>query len=205
MVSAKSTGRIRDNGQPKSSLRTDANPKPQVYVFAQLQIHRVDKAGDSVVLKGHVRFVGERSVGVIILAGSALSYVGVMVSFMYKSRIGTYITMPLYGFFVAPVLIVGFEYLVEITYPMPETCSSSAFNAAYNFLSVITTYALEEMWNTVGHLYTFIVIIVILAICAVVMAFVKTDLKRRGANLQDSRTDKEIEAERQSHRYSVTF
>uniref|UniRef100_A0AAR5PQ26 Major facilitator superfamily (MFS) profile domain-containing protein n=1 Tax=Dendroctonus ponderosae TaxID=77166 RepID=A0AAR5PQ26_DENPD len=118
-----------------------------------------------------------------ILAMSAFTFIFVGISLLEKSRIGTYITIPIFGFFIAPVLIVGFEYLVEVTYPIPEACSSSTFNAAYYFLSIIATLLFEGLFEAIDYLWTFVVILFILAACAGLILLVNSNLRRRDANL----------------------
>ncbi|KAH1005609.1 hypothetical protein HUJ04_006558 [Dendroctonus ponderosae] len=88
-----------------------------------------------------------------------------------------------FNFFIAPVLIVGFEYLVEVTYPIPEACSSSTFNAAYYFLSIIATLLFEGLFEAIDYLWTFVVILFILAACAGLILLVNSNLRRRDANL----------------------
>ncbi|XP_030768260.1 uncharacterized MFS-type transporter C09D4.1-like [Sitophilus oryzae] len=133
-------------------------------------------------------------ISVFILIFSAISYLCVVVSLMLESRIGSYISITAFGFFVAPVLIVGFEYLVEITYPIPEACSSSLFNTSYYVLAVIFTYVMEGLYSSIGYFWTFVVTCILYVVCAIFIMFVKTDLKRRDANLQHSLDKKELEA-----------
>lgn len=93
-----------------------------------------------------------------------------------------------YRFFVASVQIVAYEYLVEITYPIPESCSSSTFNAAFFLISVIAALAFEALFKAVGYLWTFAIIFMILCVCVVFSLLIKSPLKRRNANLQQHDT-----------------
>lgn len=85
---------------------------------------------------------------------------------------------------MASVQIVAYEYLVEITYPVPEACSSSTFNAAFFLISVVAALVFEALFKTAGYLWTFVVIFCILSVCAAFSLLIKSQLKRRDANLQ---------------------
>ncbi|KAF7264812.1 hypothetical protein GWI33_022242, partial [Rhynchophorus ferrugineus] len=123
-----------------------------------------------------------------LLVGTCITYVAVVFTLIEESRIGTFIAIPLFGFFLAPVLIVGFEYLVEITYPISETCSTSAFNASYNLLGIIATLLLEVLYDAIGYPYTFAVTFVVFASTVIIIIFVKSDLRRRDANIRRTQT-----------------
>lgn len=125
-----------------------------------------------------------KKISFYVLAASAIAFIFVIVSFETKSRIGTYVAIPIWGFFIAPVLILGLEYLVEVTYPIPEACSAAIFNAGYYFLAVLATLLFEVLFDAIGYLYTLILCCCLMGSCALILLLVNSDLKRRDANLQ---------------------
>ncbi|XP_066246679.1 uncharacterized MFS-type transporter C09D4.1-like [Euwallacea similis] len=125
-----------------------------------------------------------KKISFAILLLAAISYAFVSISLIAKSRIATFFTIPIFGFFIAPSLIVGFEFLVEITYPIPEACSSSTFNAAYYCLSIVNTVLFEVLIESIDYLWTFVVVFFFLCCSAMVVLLVNSELRRRDANLQ---------------------
>ncbi|XP_050303287.1 uncharacterized MFS-type transporter C09D4.1-like isoform X2 [Anthonomus grandis grandis] len=132
------------------------------------------------------------------LAFSAAMYIPVTVSIVLQSRIPTFIIMPLFGFFIAPVFIIGLEYLVEVTYPIPEGCSSSVFNAAYYILALIITVCAELAFDSIGYVWTNVIFFILLVISSVFILLVNSDLKRRDANLRHSEVSSERNNESES-------
>ncbi|CAG9772822.1 unnamed protein product [Ceutorhynchus assimilis] len=130
-----------------------------------------------------------KKISFAILTLSALFYFLMSVTLIEKSRIGSFIVIPFFGFFIAPVLIVAFEYLVEVTYPIPEACSSSIFNAAYFLLSIIVTLLVELLISAIDYLWTFVCIFLTLCLCVMFILLVDSNLKRRDANLQHNNSN----------------
>ncbi|XP_066149846.1 heme transporter FLVCR1-like isoform X3 [Euwallacea fornicatus] len=129
-----------------------------------------------------------KKVSFAILLLAAISYGFVSISLIAQSKIAIFITVPIFGFFIAPSLIVGFEFLVEITYPIPEACSSSTFNAAYCFQSIVSAILLEVLFESIGYVWTFVIIFFTMCCCAMFVLLVNTELRRRDANLQHNHT-----------------
>lgn len=99
---------------------------------------------------------------------------------------------------------MGFEYLVEVTYPIPEACSSSTFNAAYYFLSIVATLLFEWLFDAIDYLWTFVVIIFMLIVCAGMIMLVNSDLRRRDANLQLNQNIPNAEPNPEMNHYTGT-
>ncbi|KAL1500912.1 hypothetical protein ABEB36_006331 [Hypothenemus hampei] len=124
-------------------------------------------------------------VGLVVLSMSALLTIAVGLSLILESRVAAFIIIPIFGFFIAPVLIIGFEYLVEVTYPLPEVYGASAFNAAYFTLAILATLIFEGVLIFFGYAWTVGVTVVLLVGSVVVLSFTSNDLKRRAANLEN--------------------
>ncbi|XP_060529254.1 uncharacterized MFS-type transporter C09D4.1-like isoform X2 [Cylas formicarius] len=127
-------------------------------------------------------------VSFVILISSSISYVPVVISLVEKSRIGSFIAIPLFGFCLTPAMMAGFEYIVEATYPVPESISCAAFNAFLYLFTIILTLTFEQLIDSIGYLNTFFTIEGILLSSTVVSLLVKSDLKRRDANMNDVAT-----------------
>lgn len=118
-----------------------------------------------------------------VLACGTITYIFYVISIVSEARIATFITIPIFGFFIASTLAIAYEFTIEVTYPIPESVSCSILNAFIFFFAIIVTFIIEAVLNVVGYLYTQVIIFVILGICTIGIIFISNNLKRRDANL----------------------
>ncbi|CAH0555889.1 unnamed protein product [Brassicogethes aeneus] len=119
---------------------------------------------------------------------SAVSLVLLLLVFMYKSRMASFTVIPLLGFFLASTLVIGFEYAIEASYPIPESLGCSLLNAAIYLFAIINTLIQEVLFEAIGYLNTMVVGIVVMFIMSFVILFMSSTLKRRDANLESNNT-----------------
>ncbi|KAJ8969880.1 hypothetical protein NQ317_011172 [Molorchus minor] len=119
--------------------------------------------------------------GVMLLASA--TFISVVYTFLTQSRIGTYITIPIFGFFAASGLVISFEYSLEVTYPIPESVSCSILNATAFLFAIICSVTLEWLLDVIGYVNSFIIVLAALLLCPVMIFFISSNLRRRDANL----------------------
>nr|CAI5826100.1 unnamed protein product [Callosobruchus analis] len=107
--------------------------------------------------------------------------------FVTKSRLATFFATPLFGFFIASTLVISFEYALEVTYPIPESISCSVLNAAIFLFAIICTLTFEALFDAIDYIYTFVFILVLMLGCTALIYFISGNLRRRDANLGQSR------------------
>ncbi|CAG9821941.1 unnamed protein product [Phaedon cochleariae] len=124
-----------------------------------------------------------KKTSIAVLLSSSISFIIMIFTLSMKYRIATYFTIPLFGFFIASSLVLGFEYALEVTYPIPESTSCSVLNATIFVFSIIATLAIEGLIDAIGYLYTFVIILVVFILSTINLYFISPNLRRRNANL----------------------
>ncbi|XP_044272010.1 feline leukemia virus subgroup C receptor-related protein 2-like isoform X2 [Tribolium madens] len=114
---------------------------------------------------------------------SAVTYIFVVVSMEEKVQLVTYFTIPLFGFFIASTLLVGFEFATELMYPVPEAACCAILNAFIYIFSVAYTLIFGALFDSIGYIPTNIIIIVILMLSSCIVYFIRPNLRRREANM----------------------
>ncbi|XP_068897960.1 uncharacterized MFS-type transporter C09D4.1-like isoform X1 [Tenebrio molitor] len=117
-----------------------------------------------------------------IIISSAVTYIFVVLSMEEKSQLATYFTIPIFGFFVASTLLVGFEFATETLYPIPEAAACSVLNTFIYVFSIIYTLVFGVLFDAIGYLGTHAIIVVLLTLSSFVIYFISPTLKRRAAN-----------------------
>ncbi|CAH1969279.1 unnamed protein product [Acanthoscelides obtectus] len=118
---------------------------------------------------------------------SVVSYAVCIYMFITKSRLVTFFTTPLFGFFIASTLVISVEYALEVTYPIPESISCSILNGAIFLSAIICTLVFEALFDAVDYICTFVVILVTMVVCIILTYFISSNLRRRDANVGQSR------------------
>ncbi|VEN46998.1 unnamed protein product [Callosobruchus maculatus] len=118
---------------------------------------------------------------------AAVTFAVNMYMFITKSRLATFFTTPLFGFFIASTLVISFEYALEVTYPIPESISCSVLNAAIFLFAIICTLTFEALFDAVDYIYTFVFILILMLGCTALIYFISDNLRRRDANVGQSR------------------
>lgn len=84
--------------------------------------------------------------------------------------------------FLSSSLVVSFEYTLEVTYPTPESVSTSILNAFIYLSSILFTLIFDGLFGAIGYPATIAVIFVLLVICTASLFFMSNQLRRRDAN-----------------------
>ncbi|CAH1170462.1 unnamed protein product [Phaedon cochleariae] len=114
---------------------------------------------------------------------ACLCFVFEVYSLYVRCRTATFITLPLFEFFIAPIYIIGIEFISEVTYPVPESTSCSALNATIYVFAIGSTLAIEGLTHSVGYLLTLSVILCAFVMCALSLVFVSSNFRRTKANM----------------------
>lgn len=88
------------------------------------------------------------------------------------------------GFFMTGYLPLGFEFAAEVTFPEPEGTSSGLLNASAQVFGILFTVASNKLFHTYGSRTTNLALSGALLVGSVVTAFIRSDLRRRHAQLQ---------------------
>ncbi|CAG9856707.1 unnamed protein product [Phyllotreta striolata] len=112
---------------------------------------------------------------------SVLSVVAFIFSLKYRVKLFTYISCVLLGLFTSAYILVGFEFSMELTFPLEESTSGGVLFACTQILSAVVTVAMGYVNLWVGPLRALASLAVLLAMGAFVTAFVPNTLKRQEA------------------------
>ncbi|XP_019872023.1 uncharacterized MFS-type transporter C09D4.1 [Aethina tumida] len=119
----------------------------------------------------------------LTLLASSISLICVLVVFENKSRVGTFIAIPGFGFFLASTLVIGFEYSIEASYPIPESLSCCILNASIYIFAIINTLIMEVLFDSIGYMYSIVTCIVVIFVMSLLVLLMSSNLRRRDANL----------------------
>ncbi|XP_078133828.1 choline/ethanolamine transporter flvcr2a-like isoform X2 [Sander vitreus] len=121
------------------------------------------------------------------LAVYLLSLIGMLV-YTFTLNLGhlwvVFVTAGVLGFFMTGYLPLGFEFAVELTYPESEGTSSGLLNCSAQIFGIIFTISQGKIIDRWGTLAGNIFLSIFLLIGTVLTGFIKSDLRRQKANLQ---------------------
>nr|XP_008197855.1 PREDICTED: feline leukemia virus subgroup C receptor-related protein 2 isoform X2 [Tribolium castaneum] len=100
-----------------------------------------------------------------------------------KAQLATYFTIPLFGFFIGSTLLVGFEFVTELMYPLPEAAACSVLNTFIFIFSVSYTLIFGALYDSIGFIATNMIIVVVLTLSSLLVYFIRPNLRRREANM----------------------
>ncbi|KAM9341270.1 choline/ethanolamine transporter flvcr2a [Symphorus nematophorus] len=122
------------------------------------------------------------------LAVYLLSLIGMLV-YAFTLNLGhlwlVFITAGVLGFFMTGYLPLGFEFAVELTYPESEGTSSGLLNCSAQIFGIIFTICQGKIIDKWGTLAGNIFLSIFLLIGSVMTGFIKSDLRRQKANIQN--------------------
>ncbi|XP_059209681.1 heme transporter FLVCR2 isoform X1 [Centropristis striata] len=123
------------------------------------------------------------------LAVYVLTLLGMLV-YTFTLNLGhlwvVFITAGILGFFMTGYLPLGFEFAVELTYPESEGTSSGLLNCSAQIFGIIFTISQGKIMDRWGTLAGNIFLCIFLLIGTVLTGFIKSDLRRQKANLQQT-------------------
>ncbi|XP_035850503.1 feline leukemia virus subgroup C receptor-related protein 2 isoform X3 [Sander lucioperca] len=132
------------------------------------------------------------------LAVYLLSLIGMLV-YTFTLNLGhlwvVFVTAGVLGFFMTGYLPLGFEFAVELTYPESEGTSSGLLNCSAQIFGIIFTISQGKIIDRWGTLAGNIFLSIFLLIGTVLTGFIKSDLRRQKANLQQSEVKAKAKAD----------
>nr|XP_020649567.1 feline leukemia virus subgroup C receptor-related protein 2-like isoform X2 [Pogona vitticeps] len=122
-----------------------------------------------------------------------MSFVG-MVIYTFTLNLGylwvVFVTAGVLGFFMTGYLPLGFELAAELTYPESEGTSSGLLNVSAQIFGIIFTISQGQIIDHFGTEAGNIFLCVFLFIGTIITGFIKPDLRRQRANLDNEQTKK---------------
>nr|XP_020649571.1 feline leukemia virus subgroup C receptor-related protein 2-like isoform X5 [Pogona vitticeps] len=120
-----------------------------------------------------------------------MSFVG-MVIYTFTLNLGylwvVFVTAGVLGFFMTGYLPLGFELAAELTYPESEGTSSGLLNVSAQIFGIIFTISQGQIIDHFGTEAGNIFLCVFLFIGTIITGFIKPDLRRQRANLDNEQT-----------------
>ncbi|XP_020649571.3 choline/ethanolamine transporter FLVCR2 isoform X6 [Pogona vitticeps] len=117
-----------------------------------------------------------------------MSFVG-MVIYTFTLNLGylwvVFVTAGVLGFFMTGYLPLGFELAAELTYPESEGTSSGLLNVSAQIFGIIFTISQGQIIDHFGTEAGNIFLCVFLFIGTIITGFIKPDLRRQRANLDN--------------------
>ncbi|KAI1237710.1 hypothetical protein IHE44_0013796 [Lamprotornis superbus] len=99
-----------------------------------------------------------------------------------------FVTAGLLGFFMTGYLPLGFEFAAELTYPESEGTSSGLLNVSAQIFGIAFTIGQGQIMDHFGTKAGNLLLCSVLFLGTVMTAFIKADLRRQQANLENEQT-----------------
>ncbi|KAM9653139.1 choline/ethanolamine transporter FLVCR2 isoform 3-T3 [Morphnus guianensis] len=120
-----------------------------------------------------------------------MSLVG-MIAYTFTLSLGhlwvVFVTAGMLGFFMTGYLPLGFEFAAELTYPESEGTSSGLLNVSAQIFGIAFTISQGQIMDRFGTEAGNLFLCSFLFLGTVMTAFVKADLRRQQANLDNEQT-----------------
>uniref|UniRef100_A0A8D2PL17 FLVCR heme transporter 2 n=1 Tax=Zosterops lateralis melanops TaxID=1220523 RepID=A0A8D2PL17_ZOSLA len=120
-----------------------------------------------------------------------MSLVG-MIVYTFTLSLGhlwvVFVTAGLLGFFMTGYLPLGFEFAAELTYPESEGTSSGLLNVSAQIFGIAFTIGQGQIMDRFGTKAGNLLLCSVLFLGTVMTAFIKSDLRRQQANLENEQT-----------------
>ncbi|KAL3269456.1 hypothetical protein HHI36_008526 [Cryptolaemus montrouzieri] len=127
-----------------------------------------------------------KSVSFLVLTMNFATWVMVIICFHCRFVLATFFVVPLNGFFCESLMVIGFEYAIETTYPTPEAFGASFLNASIYIFAIINVFLMEFIFKNQGFFVAMMIIALFYALSACTILFVSPNLRRRNANLSET-------------------
>ncbi|XP_045473003.1 uncharacterized MFS-type transporter C09D4.1-like [Harmonia axyridis] len=124
-----------------------------------------------------------KKVTTFVLVANAISWTGLIMSYQARSLIGASLFIPIMGFFNGSLVVIGFEYATETTYPIPECYSASLLNASIYMVAILAVLVIECVIRWIGFFTGQIIFATLLFTAAGCSFLISSDYRRRDANL----------------------
>ncbi|NXA84221.1 FLVC2 protein, partial [Thryothorus ludovicianus] len=120
-----------------------------------------------------------------------MSLVG-MIVYTFTLSLGhlwvVFVTAGLLGFFMTGYLPLGFEFAAELTYPESEGTSSGLLNVSAQIFGIVFTIGQGQIMDHFGTKEGNLLLCSVLFLGTIMTAFIKADLRRQQANLENGQT-----------------
>ncbi|NXF17560.1 FLVC2 protein, partial [Rhodinocichla rosea] len=120
-----------------------------------------------------------------------MSLVG-MIVYTFTLSLGhlwvVFVTAGLLGFFMTGYLPLGFEFAAELTYPESEGTSSGLLNVSAQIFGIALTISQGQIIDRFGTEAGNLLLCSVLFLGTIMTAFIKADLRRQQANLENEQT-----------------
>ncbi|NWZ94420.1 FLVC2 protein, partial [Nesospiza acunhae] len=120
-----------------------------------------------------------------------MSLVG-MIVYTFTLSLGhlwvVFVTAGLLGFFMTGYLPLGFEFAAELTYPESEGTSSGLLNVSAQIFGIALTISQGQIIDRFGTKAGNLLLCSVLFLGTIMTAFIKADLRRQQANLENEQT-----------------
>ncbi|KAK9878703.1 hypothetical protein WA026_023402 [Henosepilachna vigintioctopunctata] len=128
-----------------------------------------------------------KAIALFTLSLNGLAWIMQAMAFHERSLLGVFTFFTINGFFNGSLLIIGCEYAMEITYPIPEPYAVSFLNVTIYLVTIIYIIVLQGVFEKLGSFTGQIIIALSYIIPTFGVLSISTDLKRRQANLMDTK------------------
>ncbi|CAH1102506.1 unnamed protein product [Psylliodes chrysocephalus] len=122
-----------------------------------------------------------KEINLFIYITTTISIVFLMFSMKYESKVMTYISCAVLGLFSCGYLPVGFEFAMELTYPLEESTTTGIILSSVQLHGVIFVVMLGFLNEVLEAFWSLAVVCVIIGIGNVFLCFVPNQLKRQDA------------------------
>nr|XP_009938068.1 PREDICTED: feline leukemia virus subgroup C receptor-related protein 2 [Opisthocomus hoazin] len=120
-----------------------------------------------------------------------MSLVG-MIAYTFTLSLGhlwvVFVTAGMLGFFMTGYLPLGFEFAAELTYPESEGTSSGLLNVSAQIFGIAFTIGQGQIIDCFGTKAGNLLLCSFLCLGTIMTAFIKADLRRQQANLDNEQT-----------------
>ncbi|GIX68954.1 uncharacterized MFS-type transporter C09D4.1 [Caerostris extrusa] len=96
-----------------------------------------------------------------------------------------FLTIGIYGFFLTSFLPIGFEYGIEVTYPLPEVVCAVLLNGSTMIFGIIIIEMQSHILESKGPVLSNASIAAVLFLCCIVTSFISKDYKRSQKNAEN--------------------
>ncbi|XP_019868184.2 uncharacterized MFS-type transporter C09D4.1 isoform X2 [Aethina tumida] len=121
----------------------------------------------------------------IIYVSCAISVIAFLFALEKRSQFLVYVSLALLGFFTNAYMPVGFEFAVEMTYPLDEGTTTGMLNAMTQGLGVFTTIILGELNTRFGYFVAILCQAGLMFLGSLITIFIPNNLKRQKALIRN--------------------
>ncbi|KAG8190182.1 hypothetical protein JTE90_011907 [Oedothorax gibbosus] len=130
-----------------------------------------------------------KDTSVVICIASVLSIVLFNAVLPLETLLIQFLAIGILGFFLTSFLPIGYEYAIEITYPLSELVCACMINTSTQIFGIIITEMVANLLPKYGVIISNCSLIATLFICCIVIGFVTKDYKRSKKNMEINRRD----------------